>query len=139
MGTDADYGSFVELVEACAEAGLQLTLLGYKRVGRGLARQPREHGWWLDAVRAVAKKRWLRLGVDTELARQYERQLRAAKIPSLLYDTREGAFSMYIDATTWTAGPSSYHPDAMRSLPAHAGAQEILGEYQSFDVAERAS
>ena len=52
------------------------------------------------------------LGRLSLLAREYETDLVAARVPRAFYATEEGRFSMYVDAVAQRAGPSSYCAEA---------------------------
>lgn len=133
MGVDENEQAFKELLTACAEEHIPLTLLGYKTVGRGKSLLAKDYSWWLDVVLAVGKEKYLRVGIDTALAAQYVEQLHAARIPSRLFEVKEGAFSMYIDAVTKTAGPSSYAPEKMGALAFGYGMdEEITKSFASY-------
>lgn len=118
MGSSSLYG-MTEIVRACADAGIRLTLLGYKTTGRGSSFKPEKYDGWLDEiVRLRDKERvYVNIGVDTALAAESKDALGAAGIHPKLYATREGAFSMYLDAVEMKVGPSSYVSDlAMRRV-----------------------
>ena len=104
---------FYEILRAAAECNLNITLLGYKRVGRGQAYLPDDDAArWLEIVQRVKREcPALTVSIDTELARQYQDQLKDAGVSDILYTTQEGKFSMYIDAVGLQVGPSSYDPD----------------------------
>ena len=88
------------LVQA-KELRLPVTLLGFKTTGRG-GRFHRDAYDWLQVVKDAG---YSRIGIDTVLAATLEGQ---EDVPDLFYHTKEGAWSMYVDATTQRAGPSSY-------------------------------
>lgn len=51
-------------------------------------------------------------------------------VEMVLRTSPEGAFSMYIDAVSMTAGPSSWHPELLRPV---AGAAEALAMFRTLD------
>lgn len=106
-------GTDVAAVMAAAyRNGLPLTLLAYKRTGRGKDFPPRNDGDWLAAMENLLERRKCpELGLDTVLAAQNHDRLQALGIPRILYETDEGKFSMYIDAVNGKAGPSSFRGD----------------------------
>lgn len=86
--------------------GYRVTLLGYKTDGRGETQDIVPYDWWVnDLTRMVRLGLCPDVSVDTALAAEYASRMPVAK---KLYHTREGAFSMYIDAVNMTFGASSY-------------------------------
>lgn len=97
---------FRDYLKAAHEVGYRVTLLGYKTTGRGKDVIPEPYDWWMDEVTAlVAAGECPQLSIDTPLAEQYDGRM---PIPTHMYHTREGAFSMYIDAVAMTMGASSF-------------------------------
>jgi hypothetical protein len=107
---------FKSLVEVCMLENRTLNILGYKSGGRSSGFIPHDNSQWLEDVVEVYKKlnpgqrgeKYIKLGVDTMVAKQYESKIKAKKISEVLYDVVEGKFSMYIDAVNGLVGPSSY-------------------------------
>jgi len=92
---------------------LPIVLLGYKEVGRGSKYRPLPHGWWIDIIADLySQGECPRISIDTVLASQYSKELKAAGIPSEMYETEE-CRSMYFDLVGNQYGPSSYEPDKM--------------------------
>jgi len=88
-----------------------ITLLGYKDVGRGDNFVPVKHNDWPSWIKEIQDdKIWpsLSWAIDTLLAEQSEKKLEDLDVPKWLYSTKEGQFSMYIDAVDMKCGPSSY-------------------------------
>ena len=83
----------------------EMTLLGYKEVGRGSTYEPYPYDDWLQVVKDVGKCK--SIGIDTSLANQYRGDVLEA-VDKCLVTFEEGKFSMYIDAVTQRAAPSSY-------------------------------
>lgn len=99
------------ILEAAAEESIRVTLLGYKTTGRGSFFKPNDYKGWLDVLsKKFEKHRWMHVGIDTALASEFENELLGKKVPAQLFTTKEGAFSMYVDATGehLRVGPSSY-------------------------------
>ncbi|MVN86483.1 radical SAM protein [Deinococcus sp. HMF7620] len=94
------------LVREAGAAGIRVTLLGFKDVGRGQTFQPLSYDWWLadlaDYVRHTP------VSIDTALAAECPADLAALLLPGS-YHTEEGRFSAYVDAVAMTLAPSSYH------------------------------
>ena len=122
-----------EVMDLCGEAGVRLTLLGYKVVGRGKNVTPLRYREWLNMAKAAqAKHKWsFQLGIDTVLAGQFEKQLEAAGVSDKFYSIHEGLYSAYIDAVSKKMGPSSFCPeDQMKEVGSYFNAdslQEIYG------------
>ncbi len=108
MGSGSE-DQFKECVRAAAKLGCDLTLLGYKDVGRGKSYRPWDYKNWYDVLKKMrASPEYIgNIGIDTCLAQQSRKQLEEDKIGTLVtYD--EGTFSMYIDAVEKKMGPSSF-------------------------------
>lgn len=143
LGVVDDWG-LGQILRETGECDFSTTILGYKQVGRGTNVQPRRVDNWLQVVkRAAENRRWrAKIGIDTPLAAEYEEQLKQLEIPDWLYETKEGAFSCYIDLTKDEIGPSSYcKPEEMKSLkcearwgdPGHKERWEMIQEiFESF-------
>jgi len=100
---------FKAIITACAFYSIRLTLLGFKRIGRGAEFEPNGYTWWLNIIQQLRKENKIgNLSVDTALAAEYEQEILDMGIPDYLFHTQEGKFSMYVDAVTKMAGPSSY-------------------------------
>jgi len=84
-----------------------ITLLDYKPVGRGAKNNPHPYGDWIKA----ALSHEIKVGIDTPLAKKYEKELKKKGVSKLLYSTEEGKTSCYIDAVSRKMGPCSYEPD----------------------------
>jgi hypothetical protein len=111
MGADADdnFTNIVKALNALREGEKnprhhQLTLLGFKTVGRGTKFKQFHYGNWMQTAQGYMKA----VSIDTALAQQSIEALKAMKIPEYMYGVSEGDFSMYIDAVNHVAGPSSY-------------------------------
>ena len=88
-----DRDHFVDYLKAANEVGYRVTLLGYKTVGRGKDVIPFPYDWWVDVVSDLVKTgECPTLSIDTPLAEQYDGKM---PVPTFMYHTREGAFSMY--------------------------------------------
>lgn len=86
---------------------MRITILGYKETGRG-DQFKRVNTRWLDVVREAGLRS---ISIDTALAKQYQAELEALRIPREMYHTEEGKFSMYLDLVGLQAGASSYEPE----------------------------
>jgi hypothetical protein len=118
------------IVEASIAADRQVLLLGYKTTGRGAsfkrkADDTAEMLRVLETAKAAIGRpaefdkygslitRNFSLSVDTAFLDTYGPLLDAVGIPTVLRTSPEGKFSMYVDAVTGLAAPSSYaEPDA---------------------------
>ena len=107
MGTLNSW-EFDNILKACYENRFKLTLLGFKEVGRGVGFKPQKYDWWLDSIKKKQKTGTPSICIDTALALQYEKEILAAGIPSYMFHTLEGKFSMYYDSMRGLVGPSSY-------------------------------
>lgn len=87
--------------------GSNITLLGYKSVGRG-GTAPFSHDNWRDVYDKYYRSRAPRIGIDTAFANKYQHTLQ--DIPEEMYYLEEGRFSMYIDAVEHAYAESSFAP-----------------------------
>ena len=102
------------LFQRCHERRLRVTLLGLKRSGFGEHYTSKHEfslskGMWVQCLQEAQKEyRCPSFGIDTLIAQEYLPKLKELEIPEYLYQILEGRFSMYIDAVTKKAAPSSY-------------------------------
>ena len=99
-----------EIIEVLVKENFSgnLTLLGYKSNGRG-GNRPFDHALIKELLRLRKKHNfWFKIGIDTVLAKRFEKELKEGNIPPNLYYTEEGKHSMYIDAVEWKYGSSSF-------------------------------
>lgn len=106
-----------EMMYECKENNIDLLLLGYKTTGFGSTVEPHD-------MRPITDGRTLpkyylsnsksSLSVDTAMVQNHPELIEYLDANEALYSKREGAFSMYVDATKMAFGPSSYClPDQM--------------------------
>lgn len=103
-----DRDKFEEIIRRANKSDLRVTLLGYKTNGRGADCVPIAYDWWADVIKDNSPKYFTPICIDTALAEQYKDKLDELGIPEWSYHTKEGKFSMYIDAVTGSVAPSSY-------------------------------
>lgn len=99
-------------------AQLPITLLGFKRAGRGSSFKREKYPDWVGAITKL-KPQYLcpSIGIDTCLAAESGVGLRALGINPILYGTDEGRYSLYIDAVEATVDLSSYKETNKQKLP----------------------
>jgi hypothetical protein len=117
MGT-LEKSEFERLLLTAAASNVRITLLGFKRVGRGATFTPSDYSFWLKSVLSVLAQHAileksgvegrLSVSVDTALAAQYESEMKTSGIPAWCFHTTEGGFSCYLDAVNLRMAPSSY-------------------------------
>ncbi len=105
MGT-VTRDQFEKLLKMIASHSVGVTLLDYKTTGRGSEFKPISYNWWLDAVKE--NRTYCSIGIDTPLAKRFEKELKEAGVNSIFYHMEEGKFSCYIDAVTSQMAPSSF-------------------------------
>ncbi|MFC6590731.1 radical SAM protein [Deinococcus lacus] len=105
MGT-LGRAELLALVQAAGRAGIRVTLLGFKDVGRGQSYAPAPYDWWLDDLPQYVQH--AEISIDTALAAECPEALERLLLPGS-YHTEEGRFSAYVDAVSMTLAPSSYH------------------------------
>lgn len=115
-----------------AARSLNVTLLGFKETPHALKGveewrirdwRKRERGWWIKPVKAVGH----RVGVDTVLAAE----IPEGEFPQLLYRSREGATSCYIDAVEGKVGRSSWEPETFMDFPDEYG-ERLAGAFTAL-------
>lgn len=99
---------FVKILTKASEAHFGITLLGYKTTGRGDEFTPKYFNWLQACKNLREQDRLPQLGIDTVLAKKYEKKIIESGIPSWAFYTKEGAFSAYIDAVDMKIAPSSF-------------------------------
>lgn len=115
MGT-TDLNQLKNILLESSYKNLNITLLGYKTVGRGDSFIPDNYDGWIEVVREVKsilqkEGKYLHVSIDTALAAQYKDELEEMGVNLKTFHTTEGNFSLYIDAVNQTMGPSSYSGD----------------------------
>jgi len=111
----------IELAKAAKKHGVELTLLGFKETGRGekyqFSKRQTEQLIGFGAIRELYGHRLdarfyglasSGLSVDTKYLADHLDEIQKSGIEPRLYTTKEGVFSMYIDAVQRKMGPSSY-------------------------------
>lgn len=126
MGTVSE-GTYLSVLREAARLGHRVTLLGFKTTGRGETFTALPHDWWLSGL-DVARTANLGLSIDTTLAAAFEQQILASGVPASHFHTREGRYSVFVDAVKMTLAPSSYDP------PEHERpfTADWLSEYRAF-------
>lgn len=108
MGS-GDESDFREVLKAAGKLHCDLTLLGFKEVGRGKGYRYWDYKKsWLSVLQSLSQNEYIpRVGIDTSLANESRKELESERYaPLVTFD--EGAFSMYIDAVDMKMGPSSF-------------------------------
>lgn len=106
LNTQVEFEAFMRRAH---RLGVRVTLLGYKTVGRGGQVDHQSYDWFLKAVGNLIKDDTCpTFSIDTPLAAEFDDRLQAGGMPKYMYHTREGAFSMYIDAVAMKMGASSF-------------------------------
>jgi len=122
------YASFYfKDIEICNAFNIPYSLLGFKTAGRGRAflkdyKAPC-NPVWREALRSVKPHC---LYVDTLFAARNKKLLEELGVSAVLYETCEGAFSAYIDATNWTIARDSYSKGRRIRLPMYSDGERCL-------------
>lgn len=127
MGT-VERAELLKLVQEAGGAGIRVTLLGFKDVGRGQQFKPLDYRWWLDDLHEYVKH--AQISIDTALASETPETLAELLLPGS-YHTEEGRFSAYLDAVNMTLAPSSYHAG-----PVHPFNANWLDAFSSADFVQ---
>lgn len=106
MGSTA-VDELLKIVAFAKKNYLKVTLLGFKRIGRGKKYLVNNYD---NALQALCDQTngYLKLSLDTALIAEWKDQLLSLGAKREMFTEVEGAFSMYIDAVAQTAAPSSY-------------------------------
>lgn len=108
LGSCSEY-NMQSIIKACSENHINLTLLGFKTVGRGDKYRQLDNSKWLDVIEDCRKNnKYTNIGIDTACVQQYEQMLKERGFPEWLYHKEEGTFSWYIDCVDNKVGKSSY-------------------------------
>lgn len=103
--------TFRRVLEVAGKNNLRVTLLGYKRKGRGKLVKPVQNTKSiLETIHKTVNTP--SIGIDTCLANMCQKELEKMKIPRYMYEVKEGKFSCYIDLVHGKIGPSSFCDDA---------------------------
>jgi len=108
--------SLKEMLTMCYESHVRVTLLGFKEVERGSSyiRTGTEKKWLSIIKELYAEKVYVGICIDTVLAQRSEDMIKEEQIPSYLFHTTDGEFSVFIDAVELQCSPSSYEPDKLQ-------------------------
>jgi len=129
--------TFGQIIETAKRFRIDLVLLGYKNSGRGKTFKPEDYKGWFDDIleEGIDSKYTLTWGIhiDTSLASTFKDQL-SNDISDLCYYTKEGTFSMYIDAVNSMMGPSSFCDNSkmVPFNPTSVDKQEIAKNFRGF-------
>ena len=144
MGTVDKY-VFEDMVKMAFDAGLGVTLLGFKETGRGKqfkkelkaledkrymsSGRGMDYLEWLPALLVAMEQddEYARLSVDTLLAKELEKVM---DLPKSMYYTKEGFKSMYLDIVDYKFGSSSYSDNMLEIVDGHDR------NYSYFDLKE---
>jgi MoaA/NifB/PqqE/SkfB family radical SAM enzyme len=98
------------LCKTCLENDINFTILGYKNTGRGQDFKPlaTSDETWDSLMQLRGEYPYRKIGIDTVFAEAIQDRLAEMKISPILYHTKDGMFSCYIDAVQERIAPSSY-------------------------------
>ena len=104
---------FKDYLEAAKAVGIiNITLLGYKPVGRASNREKDDVTYdWIE----IAKKYNIHLGIDADIAKRYKSLIDKHGIDKK-YITEEGNRSMFVDAVTQKAYKDSYSSEKTNGI-----------------------
>lgn len=120
--------TLIKIISAAnAGSGYPVTLLGFKSQHRGKTFKPAPYDA-RECLDALIGLNLSHVGIDTALAVEFEAELKAREVPSWMYSTKEGKFSMYIDLVEGKMGPSSYCDDS-QYVPLRESCAEIASAF----------
>jgi hypothetical protein len=120
MGSSSIHDFYDIITHMQGLSNARITLLDFKPVGRGESFDPNYYNNWLIGLTlklAGDKIKDIEIGIDTGLARKYEKELLHIGIDEKLFETKEGCFSMYIDAVNMTMAKDSYSQEDNQISP----------------------
>lgn len=122
----------IELIRTASYCDFPVLLLGFKKTGRAATYNQTTHNW-LSALQTLKNQGvWPKVSIDTALALQWESEIEAAGHSRLLYSTKEGKFSCYIDAVSEMIGPSSYETELYPLVFDQGYATSIRDRFAAF-------
>ena len=119
------------LLNTANEYDFPITLLGFKQTGRGadVKVEPNFYKGLIKEIKTWRKQQKFAspIGIDTTLASYLQKELKEEGISDLLYTTKEGVYSCYIDMTQNKIGPSSYcSPEQMMPVENNYWEEEAI-------------
>ena len=106
------------------DAGLSLTMLGFKRDGRGAGVPTPHAGAFLKLGRLHTAR------VDTAILATYAKELKERRASPMLCSPKEGAFSCYIDMVHKLMSPSSYGDGNLHPVPLPEEGIGVVDDFQ---------
>jgi hypothetical protein len=99
-----------DIIECAKERYIRVTFLGVKRTGRAVDETRVDDLRWLEILKQNRNDDWLVRGVavDTLMADAARMRFVEMGVDPVWFETMEGKFSCYVDATTGRLGVSSY-------------------------------
>lgn len=103
------YETLKDILDICHKFNIRITLLGYKNVGFGRNVNYEPYKWLPDLLDSLIKNNKCPiLGVDTAVIAEFRQELVDIGISPILFSSKEGETSCYIDALESKIRPSSY-------------------------------
>lgn len=120
------------IINVCNVLNVPLTVLGFKRTGRGIKYDIQDYSW---AFEEIKKMRWI--GVDEQFIKDFESEMindKDSYIDRIFYDAPGNKFSCYIDACEMQIGRNSYSNDmiSLKHKRVDNLCKSIKKEYQKF-------
>jgi len=132
MGTLSRY-SFLDILMACKKYDVLLSLVGYKRYGRGKDFKIEKYDWWLDIVDKVRKGGGMTdIVIDTVLAKEYEDEIKKRDIPHWCFNTEEGKYNCYVDLVEMKMAKCSYTDEKIDLPDFGFGDDEFIAEFKKI-------
>lgn len=107
LGTFDFEKEFPKIMDICGYIIDKFMFLSYKRVGRGTTYRPYDYSNWLSVLNEHLLP-YTYFGVDTPLAKEFEKELLDFGVDSRMFEVEDGTGSMYVDAVTNKYGVTSY-------------------------------
>ena len=108
--------------------GQHLVLLAYKEMGRAEGTPPKDYTGWQQMVREHCERHWnWRIAVDSFLVDDVHDGFTRDEVPSELYESGDGRFSLYWDAVEGSYAAHSFKPQDER-LHYGKGSAKRVGE-----------
>lgn len=131
------YGSMsakdtADLIIRCTRDDIHLLLLGYKTTGRGGQVKPHGMTKIVEHLPSYSLKAYGRLSADTALVASHPELMEHLRVNNVFVSTKEGAFSMYVDAVTMEAARSSYDDGARTRIGRKTARADVAAAFQSY-------
>ncbi len=108
-----------------------LVILAYKEMGRAQGTPPIDYTGWQNVVRDADTSRW-NIAVDSFLVSDVDAGFTRDEVPSHLYESADGKFSLYWDAVVGAYAAHSFKPQDERIVYGKDSASKIAEAWRQI-------